>query len=658
MSAESDQCRVLPLDGERFIPGQMHGDVELEHRHRYCFAAELVAGRRVLDIACGEGYGSALLAKSAQHVIGVDIADGAVRHARQRYQAQNLAFEVGSCVSIPIGDGSVDVVVSFETIEHLAEHDAMITEIRRVLRPGGLLVISSPDKLEYSDKTNFSNPYHVRELYRNEFEALLATHFRHVKMLGQRVVFASLMLGQPRSETLCFHRQLGESAAVNAELSPIYWVELASDAALPPLRDSAYEQPTSELWRGMNLAISRMLRLIASEHSERLRACFREGWYLRQHPDVSAAGVDAYEHWMASGAGEGRLPVPDPFALAEELLKEREGRAQQDVGQELQVRLGRAHAELLELQASSQAAAVRAQTEAAEKIESGLRELAERERAFSAQLRQQSEAHEAKRTELEQSAERKLANVSAESADREASLRREVQELQKGAQRTLIQSKEILEQAQRRWEETQQAWLERFGRQQADLDAKLLATRDTAERHFAHLSSQHADRERELQRYVRELQERLDGSHREARDQLELQRQQLMESQRFFADQLLRQQESFSAQLMALAGEMGNHDRQWRQELRSLRERAEVAIAEDRTILATRYSGLLSQLKRDLETLQASMAWRLSAPIRAIAAAFGSRAQLPRLAEIDSVTDVSKIGDPGASVTAVTTSTG
>src|ERR1700694_2221819 len=126
MISDSVQPIPLPLDGERFVPGEMHGNIEFEHRHRYLFASQLVSGKAVLDIACGEGYGSALLAKSARRVIGVDIAERAVEHAKQRYQAENLEFATGSCAAIPLGDGAVDVVVSFETIEHHAEHEAMM----------------------------------------------------------------------------------------------------------------------------------------------------------------------------------------------------------------------------------------------------------------------------------------------------------------------------------------------------------------------------------------------------------------------------------------------------------------------------------------------------------------------------------------------------
>ena len=140
MRTDSVDPIPLPLDGERFVLGEMYGNIELELRHRYLFASQFVSGKAVLEIACGEGYGSALLAKSARRVTGVDIAEVAVEHARQRCQAENLEFVTGSCAAIPLGDGAVDVVVSFETIEHHAEQETMMREINRVLRfPGGCL---------------------------------------------------------------------------------------------------------------------------------------------------------------------------------------------------------------------------------------------------------------------------------------------------------------------------------------------------------------------------------------------------------------------------------------------------------------------------------------------------------------------------------------
>ena len=120
-------------------------------------------GQRVLDIASGEGYGSDLLAEVAEYVVGVDIAHEVVRHARVRYRRPNLAFAAGDCVAIPLASQSIDVVVSFETLEHHDRHADMMQEVKRVLRPGGLLIISSPDRHEYSEVPD-TRSYHAHEL--------------------------------------------------------------------------------------------------------------------------------------------------------------------------------------------------------------------------------------------------------------------------------------------------------------------------------------------------------------------------------------------------------------------------------------------------------------------------------------------------------------
>ena len=155
-----DPETALEWTGERYLP-EVAGQVALEHVHRYLCARAYCQGKAVLDVASGEGYGSALLAVTAERVIGVDLAAEAVAHAQARYRRPNLEFRQGSCIAIPLPDASFDVVVSFETIEHIDQHEAMLAEIKRVLKPDGLLIISSPEKREYSDSPNYKNAFHV-----------------------------------------------------------------------------------------------------------------------------------------------------------------------------------------------------------------------------------------------------------------------------------------------------------------------------------------------------------------------------------------------------------------------------------------------------------------------------------------------------------------
>jgi len=181
----------LEFTGERFTP-ECEREIWYEHLHRYVFASQLVDGKSVLDAACGEGYGAAILAGSAASVVGLDLSEDTIKHARNRYaEISNLTFESGDCTRLPFGDQQYDAVVSFETLEHLREQQAMLAEFRRVLKEDGYLIISSPDKKIYSEDRGYENPFHVRELYLDEFKELLHEQFPATRLLGQKLVFHS-----------------------------------------------------------------------------------------------------------------------------------------------------------------------------------------------------------------------------------------------------------------------------------------------------------------------------------------------------------------------------------------------------------------------------------------------------------------------------------
>src|SRR5438046_4599704 len=142
----SKETMSMEFTGERFVPSEI-GPIKYEHVHRYAVALNFALGKSVLDIASGEGYGAALLAQVAQSVTGVDIDPESVNYSKHRYYLPNLTFLVGSCDSIPLPDAAVDIVTSFETIEHHDQHENMMLEIKRVLKPNGYLIISSPNRL-------------------------------------------------------------------------------------------------------------------------------------------------------------------------------------------------------------------------------------------------------------------------------------------------------------------------------------------------------------------------------------------------------------------------------------------------------------------------------------------------------------------------------
>ncbi|MFT3932728.1 MAG: class I SAM-dependent methyltransferase [Chitinophagaceae bacterium] len=179
--------------GER-LETFIEDEVMIEHLHRYAFVYEFCSNKIVLDIASGEGYGSNLISGIANKVIGVDISDTAIKDAQKKYNKQNLEFKRGSADNIPCDSEYFDVVVSFETLEHHDKHEEMMIEVKRVLKPNGVLIISTPDKYFYTDKTGQKNPFHVKELYKNEFKDLILRYFKNADFYSQRSLFSSSIL--------------------------------------------------------------------------------------------------------------------------------------------------------------------------------------------------------------------------------------------------------------------------------------------------------------------------------------------------------------------------------------------------------------------------------------------------------------------------------
>lgn len=173
----------MEFTGERYIPElEMDSEISIFHMQRYKSILNLCKGKKVLDAASGEGYGTFMIANYADSAVGVDISQEAVNLAREKYVAPNIQYIQSSVTDLPLEDGTVDVVVSFETIEHISEGEQkkFLCEIKRVLKKDGVLIMSSPDKKNYSDIPDFHNKYHVHELYFSEFDRLLKGYFDNV----------------------------------------------------------------------------------------------------------------------------------------------------------------------------------------------------------------------------------------------------------------------------------------------------------------------------------------------------------------------------------------------------------------------------------------------------------------------------------------------
>jgi len=214
----------------------------IEHLHRYAIAKQLATGKTVLDIASGEGYGTSMMAAVAAEVVGVDIDAETVAKAQHKYQKPNLSFKTGSADVIPCESGYFDLVVSFETIEHHDRHHEMMAEIKRVLKPDGLLLISSPDKKYYSDLTGYKNPFHVKELYQQEFEALLAQYFKNTEYCRQKNFIGSLIvprLNHTDNDAVTMYD--GDYEGISeSDMGAQFLVALASDQDLPRLTLSLF----------------------------------------------------------------------------------------------------------------------------------------------------------------------------------------------------------------------------------------------------------------------------------------------------------------------------------------------------------------------------------------------------------------------------------
>ena len=232
--------KKLTFTGERFTPECVR-EIWYEHYHRYAFAKRLIAGKTILDAACGEGYGSNILAETAKQVTGLDIDSESIEHASLRYKKNNLRFVQGSCADLPFEDGSFDMVISFETLEHLEQQQEMLVEFSRVLKKDGILIISTPDKKHYSDATGFKNEFHVKELYKEEFKQLLNSHWQHQTWYSQAMAFSSIMEKIDSKESL-FATDILDQGKLETDkkmLTSMYYIVIAAQQqiTLPQLPD-------------------------------------------------------------------------------------------------------------------------------------------------------------------------------------------------------------------------------------------------------------------------------------------------------------------------------------------------------------------------------------------------------------------------------------
>jgi len=243
----TDNCRnfndikkdnTLKLTGERFLPWMEGAEHHYEHLHRYAFASQFVKGKKVLDMACGEGYGSNILSREAEYVVGIDIDEKTVRHAHRKYDLPNLKYIIGSVLEVPIkGTKKFDVIICFEAIEHVEEHEKLLSEVKRLLSKEGIFIISTPNKKTYSEEPCCVNPFHKKEFYFDEFKNLLEKYFKNVIFFGQKIyVTSNIWSLLPCS---CLYKEFVIDKKKNEfyfsetdKKNPKYFIAMASDKKL------------------------------------------------------------------------------------------------------------------------------------------------------------------------------------------------------------------------------------------------------------------------------------------------------------------------------------------------------------------------------------------------------------------------------------------
>lgn len=284
----SNSRKILQENGERFLPWMKDPVINYEHLHRYGFARQFVKGKKVLDLACGEGYGSAILAQGAGDVIGVDIDEAAIKHASRRYVKDNLRFVRSSITQLVIkGEKIFDVIVCFEALEHIKEHDKAMAEVKRLLKDDGLFIVSMPNRYLYSDQSNYENPWHKKELYFDEFKTLLGQSFKDVLIYGQKVFPASNIFPMFEksgvTQELIIEKTENKFSFVALDKKQArYFIAIASNDLVEPAIGSSYLVDSSDMAYPREAAVGRSGELEIMRRE--LEAIYNSrGWKVLQY---------------------------------------------------------------------------------------------------------------------------------------------------------------------------------------------------------------------------------------------------------------------------------------------------------------------------------------------------------------------------------------
>ena len=236
----------MEYTGERFLPWVPNAQGSYEHYHRYLLALPFAKGKRVLDLASGEGYGTALLASVATEATGIDQDLQAVTHAVSNYIQSNLNYIHGSISDVPVHGQVYDLITCFEAIEHVTDQEKVLDEALRLLSDDGLLLISTPNKLVFSAEMGQQWSWHVHEFDYVEFRNFLENKFHHCIYLGQKTMMGSAIWplqysdGRlPNVEEIFVEKPEHGLRVVGAgSQTPMFFLAIASRQDLTALRQS------------------------------------------------------------------------------------------------------------------------------------------------------------------------------------------------------------------------------------------------------------------------------------------------------------------------------------------------------------------------------------------------------------------------------------
>lgn len=306
--------------GERVIPGLVDADLLNEHLARYLFAKHFIARMpqpaSVLDAGCGSGYGSAELAKTGASVTGADVSGDAVAYAREHFGAQGIRFVEAPCESLPFEPESFDLVTAFEVIEHLERWQELLTEANRVLKPGGVLLVSTPNRDYYTESRGEAgpNPFHVHEFDYPEFQEALKAVFPHVRLWTQNHAGA-IVFAPPAPEGASIEASGGSDPA-----GAHFYLAACSRSPIAVNEIFTWTPSSGNVLREREKHIARLTGELRQKDAW-LRQNIQEHTELLRRHETLGAELKASNNWAAGLNGELKQRIEHIAVLQDDLEK-------------------------------------------------------------------------------------------------------------------------------------------------------------------------------------------------------------------------------------------------------------------------------------------------------------------------------------------------